>query len=274
LALYLVPHVELAVVAALSQVRLAQEAPVVLPDQDGEVRLLAHVLHVVARLRDDDLRGREPQRGVALGLDVDPQVRVYGGRVVVRRNHHQLGAAVARFVHEVDLGDAGVGGVPHPDHDVVGAEPVVGGSLAVVHAPGLDRPHGHVPDPGPGVEYGGTDRVGETDLSGRLRAVAGVGGAVVVDDRLGALVDGGVDQLVRDLVQGLVPGDALPLAAAPRPDPLERMHHPGGGHLQVRVAGALLAAAGISIGYVRPRRLVDGGLLFAPRDPVLDEHIP
>ena len=269
-----VPEVELAVAAVLLQVRLPQEAVVVGAHQDRQIGLLAHVLAVVQLVRDDHLRGRQAQRRIGLGLRVDPQIRVNAGGVVVRGDDHQLGAAVARLVHVVDLGDARIGGVADPDDDVVRAEPVGGGSLAVVHAPGLDRAHGHVADTRPRVEDRGAHRLGEADLTGGLRPIAGVGGAVVVDHRLGPLLDGRIDDRVGDLAQRFVPADALPLARAALADALQGVGDARRRHLEVAVAGALLAAARIRVGNVLARAPVDGVLLLAPADAVLHEDVP
>src|ERR1019366_3794202 len=70
------------------------------------------------------------------------------------------------------------------------------------------------------------------------------------------------------------PRDALPLARAAFADALERVFHARRVVHAGAVAGALLTAARIEVGGIGADRRVVSGLLLAPHQAILDEHIP
>ena len=83
-----------------------------------------------------------------------------------------------------------------------------------------------------------------------------------------------IDHLLGDLVDRLLPADALPLAGAPLTHPLQGHGEPARPVHQLGVAGPLLAAAGVEVGHTRLGRRVGRGLLLANHDAVLYVEVP
>jgi hypothetical protein len=268
-----VPEVEDVVLPAPLEVRLTQEVPVVLAHQQRKIRLLLHEVGPVEALRDDHVRHPQRQGGVGSDAHVQPLVAVHRRGVVVRRDADDLRSVVAGLPEEVRVRNPRVGRIPQPEEDQVRVEVVIGGAVEVEQAPGQDRPERHVPDGGPAVEQRGALKIEEGQLSRRAGAVAGVGRAAVVDHALGAVLDGDLDDLVRDLAERLVPGDSLPAASAALPDALEWMQQTRGRIHELAEADALLTATGIEVGQGGVVRLHHRVLLFAQDDPVLHEEV-
>src|SRR5690606_2186067 len=126
---------------------------------------------------------------------------------------------------------------------------------------------------GEAIELDAADQRGEAVGAG-LAHHGLVTGALVGLELAGAIFLEDVDDLVGDLLGGLVPGNALPLALAALAGALERIAQTvglvhGGG-----VDGALLATARVGVGHVGVHLRVLGDLFLANDDAVLHVDVP
>ena len=99
--------------------------------QERQIGLLAQVVRVEEALLDHHLTRGERECGVGAGPRREPEVGVDRALVVVGRDRDDARAAVARLVQEVRVGDARRRRVEGPQHESVGAEPVVGAAVGV-----------------------------------------------------------------------------------------------------------------------------------------------
>jgi hypothetical protein len=266
-------QIEEIVLSTLAQVGLAQVTTGVFANEERQVRLFAHGFVVVQPFLENHVCSRQSERRVRLVPHGNPEIGVDRARGEIRRDHHDLGPAVARLVDEVDVGNARVRGVCDPEHDVVGEEPVVRRAVGVVHTLGLHQAVGHVAHAGPGIQQRGPHGDVPAQLGRRVGSVVAVRGAVVVDDGLGAGLERGVDTRVCDLVVGLLPADPLPLALAALAHALHRVEDARLAQVQIAVTRPFLAAPRVEVGYPLARGRIDRVLLFAPDDAVLHEEI-
>ena len=273
LALRLVPEREEIVLAVLHQVRLAQVAPRIVAHQEGEIALLDQVVGVVEVLLDHHLAGGERQRRVGSGPHRQPQVGVDGALVVIRGDRGHAGSVVAGLVNVVRVRDARGHGVEGPEHEVVRAEPVIGGAVDVRRTEGDGAPHGEVADLRHRVGDGGADHPEEADPGHGVRPVVDVG-AELEHGPLAAAALQHLDQRGGDLVQGLVPADPLPASLPARAHPPHRMRDPRRAQHHVTATRALLAAARVPVGKLRVRGDVGCGLLLAPDDALAHVEVP
>ena len=218
-------------------------------------------------------RGRQGQARVGARLQGQPAVGVDGGRAVDRVHDGELSAIVSRLEQEVGVGDLGDGRVHHPDHEIVRQEPFVARPADMGHAEGQGRAEVQVADLGPVVGQGGAHHPEEAVARGVGRAVVEMR-AEILNDGLGPVLDGDVDEFLRDLMDRLIPRDAPPFALAARAGPLHRRGQPGRAVHDFRIAGALLASSGIEIGHAGFGGLVVGRLFLADDDAVLDIDVP
>ena len=196
-----------------------------------------------------------------------------GARVEVRRRAGDARAVVLGLPDVVRIRDAGSVGVDHAEQDVVGVEPGIRGEALQWRAVGQVGAGEQVADHGKAVQLDAAHQRGETVGTGLAhhglvaRALVGLelAGAVFLED---------IDDLVGDLLGGLIPGDALPLARAPLTGALERVAQAvglihGGG-----VDGALLTAARVGVGHLGIDLRILGDLFLAQDDAVLHIDVP
>ncbi len=268
-----VPHVEEVVAAALDEVRLAQEAAGVRPNQQREVGLLAHVGEVEVAALPDVAGGRQAECGVRARANRQPGVGVDRGRAVLRIDHGELGAVVPGFVEEVGVRDLRHRRVHHPDDREVGEKPLVAGATHVGKAQGERGADVEIADLGPVVGEDAARLHLELEAPHRGGAQIEVRTQILVDG-VGAVLLGDGHHLLGDLLDRLLPADALPLAAAPLAHALHGDREPARAVHQLRVAGALLAAARIEVRHAGFGGLVPGALLLANDDPVFHVEVP
>ena len=91
-----------------------------------------------------------------------------------------------------------------------------------------------------------------------------------MDDGLRAHLLDGVDDGLGCLLQGLVPGDALPAAGAALPHPLHGIEDTLLGVEHLAPHGSLLAAHGVHVRDALLDDVIVGGLLLVKDEPVLD----
>ncbi len=272
-SLRLVPHGESIVLASRHDVHLAQEAAVVAADQEGEIGLLAQIVGLVETLLDHHLAGGQRQGDVGAGARREPEIGVDRALAVVGSDGDDLRPAVSRLVDEVGVGNPRDHRVESPHHQVVGAEPVVGGAVGVRQAEGDGAPHAEVADLRHGVGDGSADLSEEAQRRRRVRPVVDVR-SQLQHDALAAALGQHVDQRFGDLVEGLLPADSLEASGAARPDPLHGVGDARGAQGQITAASALLAAARVEVGNARVRLHVRRRLLLAPDDSFADVQIP
>ena len=112
-----VPGEELFVAATFGKVTRTEIPVGRLVHEEREVGLFAHERLVDEAFFDDDLCHRQGEGCIGPGVDRDVVVRVDRGRGEVGGDDDDLRAVVARFVDEVDVGNAGVVRVTRPDDE-------------------------------------------------------------------------------------------------------------------------------------------------------------
>jgi hypothetical protein len=120
------------------------------------------------------------------------------------------------------------------------------------------------------VEHERAEQVSEAPHGGVRRDA---GRVLVEDDRLRPRARERVDHAVGDLVERLLPRDALPAALATLARALQRMAQARGVVHHAGVADALLAAAGIEIRHFVVRRRILRDLFFPHDGAVFDEDV-
>src|SRR5690554_7564754 len=130
-----------------------------------------------------------------------------------------------------------------------------------------------VPHHGEAVQLDAAHQRGKA-LTGRLAHHGLVARALVGLELAGAILLEDVDDLVGDLLGGLIPGDALPLALAALAGPLQREAQAVGLVHGRGVDRPLLAAPRVGVGHVGVHLGVLGDLLLANDDAVLHIDVP
>jgi hypothetical protein len=166
-------------------------------------------------------------------------------------------------------GDAGVDGVVVPDEGELRVEPVVDAGDGVELAEGQVDAGAEVVDLGLDIGVEGAQRVHQAAVHQAGQEPA-VGGSADVDDGLGAFLFDGVQHVIGDTREGVVPGDALPLALASLAGALQGVEDALGGVEELAPGGAFVAAHGVHVGDALLRGLVEAGLFLAPDHAVLD----
>ncbi len=260
-----VPVVELVLPAEAGALHVGrpQEPPGVGADQAGQVGLLPHEGGVGDPLLQDDLHHGEGQGGVVTRRDRHVVVGVHVRRVEVGGDRHDLGAVVPGFEHVVVEGDAGEGRVHVPDEHELGVEPVVGRRHRVPLPERLVQPDGEVVEGRVEVERPSPDHIEEAigrEHGGHL-------GSTLPNDRLRPPDGDGVEHGVGHLVEGLVPADALPLAAAALAHPPHRVQQAVAVVELLAPARSLVAPHRVGVGHTRLGGDERGSRLL-PEDPV------
>jgi hypothetical protein len=264
-----VPEVELVIAAALLQVGLPQEAAVVQTHQQRQVRLVADELPVVDPLFDDHLRHAQAQGGVGGSLDGHVVVVVDVRGAAIGGYQHYFSPLVPRLRPIVVAGYHGVDGVGVRVHVELGMEHVVGAAGGVELAEGEVDARREVVDHGVDIQPQPTDEL-HHPAEGEGSQQASLAWGPFLDYRLRPYLLDGVQDVVGDLGQGLVPGDLLPLPLTTLAGPLQGVQHPLRRVQQPAPGRPLLAAHGVHVG---DALLDDGqraGLLLAEDHPVLN----
>jgi hypothetical protein len=255
--------------APLFEVTPPQEAARIGPNEQREIRLLGDEARVVDPLLHHHVGEREAQRRVGGGLDRNPPISVDRRGVVIRGDRHDTRAAITRLVDEMGVRNLRIDRIAAPDQDQIGREEVVGraaerdlaaghrGARVVISEFGIQVQHGHVQE-------------SVRPLDADVRAA----GAFIPKDRPRPVPLEHVETLVRDLAEGLFPGDPLPLPGPPFPDPLQGMTETAGIVHPLAETGSLLAAPRIEIRHLRVRLWIGRRLFLPPHDAVLHVHVP
>ena len=225
------------------------------------VKLLEEGL-AVAPLLQEAVDDGEREVAVVAGLHRDPQVGVDRGGVELRRDDDDLAAAVLGLPEVVGVRDAGGVGVAAPEERHVGAVDEVVGAAQVPLA--VDRPHAreHVAHVAGDVGAHRAEQRAEPLHRGGPRLGEHAGAHVdVVPGR--PLLPHGLVELGGHLGDGLVPGDALPLALAAGAGAPHRVEEPVGAVHDLRVLHALVAAARVGVRHVGRDGRVAGRLVLA-----------
>ena len=181
---------------------------------------LVHELVVVEILLDDHVDPAECERRVGAGADLQEQIGLLGHLAEARVDDHELGAALlAVRVHPVPQKRLRCDGVAAPQHYEVGVHPVrlIGAEAAV--GAGLEPHVAGVADGAVAARVRAAEQVRELVVQPAPRARRALGEG----ERLGPVLVAQLGQLVGYLVERLVPGDLLPLAAAALAHALERL---------------------------------------------------
>ena len=194
-----------------------------------------------------------------------------GGGIVVRGDHHDLGAAPLRLPQVMGVRNAGDVGIETPQHDVIHLEPGIERSAHIGNAISERGPGEHVADRAGGVEAGRAEQRTQAQRP-RAPALRHDAGAGVKHERPRAVLRQCVHELVRDLAHGLIPGDALPLALAARARALERIEQAILFVHGLGVDRSLVAAAGIGVGDIRADLRILRELFLARHHAVLGEY--
>ncbi|OQC03497.1 MAG: hypothetical protein BWX79_02625 [Alphaproteobacteria bacterium ADurb.Bin100] len=236
------------------------------------------VLQVVG---EDVVRHRGHHGRVGVGLDRNPPGVVAGGRVgVCGIDQHELAAALLGHAHVVEGVAAveGVGGVPAPHDDQL----AVGEGVVLVAV--LDGAEGHAAGERGGLVARHRPRIGAApehaqeaakqalDLVGLVQhAVRGAGVALVEQGGRAVLLLE-FDHLLRDGVQGLVPGHALEFAFTTFADAHHRVQQPLG-RIQACAVGAS-AQAGAQLRFLEGVLAIGAaGLVFPVVGGQANDHV-
>ena len=236
---------------------VAQHRAIGLAHEEGRHGVGHEPVLRVQVLADDDVHHAEGQRRIGLSLDGDPLIGDGRRGAQARIHHDDLGAVFAGFHKVAELGGVGVGHVAAPEHHHVRVHIVARVVSAAALAEAQRHAHGGavVAHDALDIEGGGAISAGETGgrLPGKLRQVArerveAAGFRAVL--RLGGL------HALGDLVDGLLPGDLLELAAAALAGALHGMHD---AHVLVVGARAQADGAQAAVGViVAPGHLTGG----------------
>ncbi len=177
-------------------------------------------------VRDDDVHHAEGQRRVGLGLDGDPLVGDGSRGTQTRIYHDDLGAVLAGLYEIAELGGVGVGHVAAPEHHHLRVHIVarVVGSAALAEAE--RHAHGGAVVAHDALDVEGGAAVGAGEARGRLpRELRQIARERVEAAGLGTVLRLGGLHALGDLLDGLLPGDLLELAAAALAGTLHGVHH-------------------------------------------------
>ncbi len=180
--------------------------------EQRRVRPLAHERLVVAAFRDQEVDEAERQRAVGARPHLQEHVGAGGGADAARIDDHQLGAARLRGDHVLSETQEVAVRVGAPEEDAAAV-----GEIGHGQAVGAERVGGGAGVARPLAEVRGADHVwraeqGRQAPQPRLDLVEPGAAAGALAERHGARAVGGAhgQQLRRDEVERLVPGDALP----------------------------------------------------------------
>ncbi len=184
-----------------------------LPELGGAHGVALEVVMVLEAVAEDDVHHPEGQGGVGARKGRKVLVRLLRGARAEGVHGDEAGAPAARLLDEGPLVDVGADDVGAPGHD----EASGGDGLGVVtQAP----PHRGFEAPGPGggadgpVQEARAEGLEEATVHAAVAEDAKIAGVGVGQDRLGTVGVRHRPEPFGDLVEGLLPGDALETALA------------------------------------------------------------
>ncbi len=216
-----------------------------------------HALHelidellVLQIVGENVVRHAGKHRRIGIGPDRNPPCVVGGGRVgVLRIDDDELAAALLRHAHVVEgiAAVEGVGRVPAPhDHQLGVGESIVlvavlDGAEGDARTEGCALIAGHRPGVGAAAEHAEEARQQALDLVRLVQHAVGGTGIGLVEDCGRTVLGLQLDHLRRNVIERLVPGNALELALAAFADAHHRIEQ-SFGRIEPRAIGAAAQA--------------------------------